>query len=71
MPVDPKALKKAYTVGEKIPFAYDDTRYVHHAWEEGSWFGKVDETGKLTYSLSGKNIGLDEIYPGDPKAKKS
>jgi hypothetical protein len=63
MPVDPKALKKAYTVGEKIPFAYDDTRYIHHAWEEGSWFGKVDETGKLNYALTGRNVILDQMSP--------
>lgn len=70
MPVDPKALKKSYTVGEKIPFAYEDPRYVHHAWEEGSWFGRVDASGKLSYSLTGKKVELEQIFPGQVMKEK-
>lgn len=63
MPVDPKALTKSYTVGEKIPFAYDDERYVHHAWEQGSWFGKVEASGKLQYGFTGKSVDLKQTAP--------
>ena len=87
MPVDPKALSRSYTSGEKIPFAsvpllpliarrnchssrcaaspplsYDDPRYVHHAWEEGRWFGRP-EAGKIVYALEGRAVGLADIAP--------
>ena len=64
MPVDPKALGRSYTTGEKIPFAYDDPRYVHHAWEEGRWFGRPEPgTGRLVYELEGRRVVLDQTGP--------
>jgi hypothetical protein len=72
MPVDPKAITRSYTTGEKIPFAYDDPRYVHHAWEEGKWFGRPDATGRLVYAVQGQPVPLKEMAPGrepPPKAK--
>jgi len=63
MPVDPKAMAKKYSTGEKIPFAFDDPRYVHHAWEEGKWFGTHDSQGKLVYQVEGVSVVLDQIAP--------
>ena len=62
MPVDEKQLGK-YATGEKIPFAYEDPRYVHHAWAEGKWFGRTNEHGKLVYEVEGKPVVLDQIAP--------
>lgn len=62
MPVDPKALSKAYSTQEKIPFAFDDPRYVHHAWEDGKWFGRASE-GKLVYALQDRTIDLAQVAP--------
>ena len=64
MPIDPKALAKGYAPGEKIPFAYDDQRYVHHAWEDGKWFGRPDKvTGKVVYEVVGPKISLKQMAP--------
>jgi hypothetical protein len=64
MPVDPRALARGYAPGEKIPFAYDDPRYVHHAWEEGKWFGRPDKvTGKLVYAVEGPKVELAQMAP--------
>lgn len=64
MPIDPRALAKGYAPGEKIPFAYDDPRYVHHAWEDGKWFGRPDKvTGKVVYEVDGPKISLKQMAP--------
>jgi hypothetical protein len=64
MPIDPKALAKGYAPGEKIPFAYDDPRYVHHAWEDGKWFGRPDKvTGKVIYEVDGPKISPKQMAP--------
>ena len=54
----PRAVGTSALCGDR----YDDPRYVHHAWEEGKWFGRA-EGGKLVYGVEGKPIKLDEISP--------
>ena len=64
MPIDPRAFKRGYSSSEKIPFAYDDPRYVHHAWEDGKWFGRPDKvTGEVVYELQGPMISLKQMVP--------
>jgi hypothetical protein len=59
-------MSRPYSTGEKIPFAFDDPRYVHHAWEEGRWFGHLDEHGKLAYEIENRMVVLDQIAPPKP-----
>ena len=67
MPVDPIALNGKFVTAEKIPFAYDDERYVHHAWEQGQWFGRVasDAAGntKIAYAETGHMVSLESVGP--------
>ena len=67
MPLDPIALNGKWAMGEKIPFAFDDERYVHHAWEQGQWFGSVrnDAAGntKFVYAETGHMVSLAATGP--------